>query len=103
MALLAMCMPILPGKKDMWKNMIDQVKQDPNAAAREEAGVHERTFLQETPHGDFIILTFEGRRPPRRLCQKSWAICPLSLLHSQRKSMAWMRAHPATDAHIGIR
>ena len=64
MALMAMCMPILPGKLDMWKSMIDQVKQDPNfAASREEAGVHERTFLQQTPNGDFIILTYEGDDP----------------------------------------
>ncbi len=64
MALMAMCMPILPGKKDMWKAMINDVKQDPNfAASREAAGVHERTFLQETPHGDFVVLTFEGDNP----------------------------------------
>ena len=64
MALMAMCMPILPGKLDMWKSMMEQVKQDPNfAASREDAGVHERTFLQETPNGDFIILTYEGDDP----------------------------------------
>ena len=64
MALMAMCMPILPGKKDMWRAMIDQVKQDPAfSATRENAGVHERTFLQETPHGDFVILTYEGDDP----------------------------------------
>ena len=70
MALMAMCMPILPGKKDMWKAMIDQVKQDPNfVGAREAAGVHERTFLQETPHGDFVILTFEGDNPEAGFAQ----------------------------------
>ena len=31
--------------------------------SRENAGVHERTFLQETPNGDFVILTFEGENP----------------------------------------
>ncbi len=64
MAIMAMCMPILPGKKEIWKAKIAEVKQDPNfAASREAAGVHERTFLQETPHGDFVILTFEGDNP----------------------------------------
>lgn len=64
MAIMAMCMPILPGKKEIWKGMIAEVKKDPNfAASREAAGVHERTFLQETPHGDFVILTFEGDNP----------------------------------------
>ena len=61
---MAMCMPILDGKKEKWQAMIDQVSSDPNfAASREDAGVHERTFLQETPAGDFVILTFEGDDP----------------------------------------
>ena len=64
MAMLAMCMPILDGKKEKWQAMIDQVSSDPNfAASREDAGVHERSFLQETPAGDFVILTFEGDDP----------------------------------------
>ena len=67
---MAMCMPILPGKKEMWKDMIEKVKNDPAfAASREEAGVHERTFLQETPHGDFVILTFEGDDPEASFAQ----------------------------------
>ena len=64
MALLAMCMPILAGKKEKWQAMMDQVAKDPNfAASRTDAGVHERSFLQETPAGDFVILTFEGDDP----------------------------------------
>ena len=64
MALMAMCMPILPGKKEMWLAKMEEIGQDPGfAASREAAGVHERSFLQETPHGDFLILTFEGDTP----------------------------------------
>ena len=67
MALLSMCFLILPGKKDKWQEMINSWN-DPSIKAetdkvREEAGVYERTFLQETPNGDFIILTFEGENP----------------------------------------
>ena len=70
MALLAMCMPILPGKKEMWMSMIEEVKKDPNfAASREAAGVHERSFFQETPAGDFVILTFEGDDPQAAFAQ----------------------------------
>ena len=70
MALIAMCMPILPGKKEMWKNMIQEVQKDPAfAASREAAGVHERSFLQETPAGDFVILTFEGDDPETSFAQ----------------------------------
>ena len=39
MAMMAMCMPILDGKKEKWQAMIDQVSSDPNfAASREDAG-----------------------------------------------------------------
>ena len=64
MAILAFCMPILAGKKEKWQAMMDQVANDPNfAASRTDAGVHKRSFLQETPAGDFVILTFEGDDP----------------------------------------
>ena len=67
MALLSMCMPILSGKKDKWREMIDSTNEVPLKTAidksREQAGVHERSFLQETPNGDFVILTFEGENP----------------------------------------
>ena len=44
--------------------MIDQVSSDSNfAASREGVGVHERSFLQETSAGDFVILTFDGVDP----------------------------------------
>ena len=50
MALLAMCIPILPGKMDKWKAMMAQIKSTPDFAnSREAAGVHERSFVQHTP------------------------------------------------------
>jgi len=46
MAIMAMCMPILAGKKEKWQAMMDQVANDHNfAASRTDAGVHERSFL----------------------------------------------------------
>ena len=69
MALLAMCMPILPGKMDKWKAMMAQIKSTPDFAnSREAAGVHERSFVQHTPAGDFLIITMEGEDPTA-----SWA------------------------------
>ena len=62
--MLAMRMPILAGKKEKWQAMIDQDASDSNfASSREDAGVHERSFIQETQAGDFFILTFEGDDP----------------------------------------
>ena len=71
MALLSMCLPILPGKKDKWQQMMVTINEASAKAemdkSREEAGVHERTFLQETPDGDFVILTFEVEYPAESL------------------------------------
>ena len=65
MALAAVMMPILPGKKDTWLQMMKDMMADKASAdaIRKDAGLHERTFLQETPHGDFCILTFESDDP----------------------------------------
>ena len=53
MAMLAMAIPILLGKKDLWKmevleKMIKLNKAETDGI-RDDAGVHERTFLQEPP------------------------------------------------------
>ena len=60
-------MPILPGKKQIWLDMMAKLKEEPMKstinASRNNAGVHERSFLQETPHGDFVIITMEGDNP----------------------------------------
>lgn len=68
MALIALGIPILPGKKEKWETMADQFSRpgpmkDRLDASRSAAGVHERTFLQETPHGDMVIVTIEGDNP----------------------------------------
>jgi len=63
MALIAMAMPILPGKKEKWQAMMDKMSQEPMLSemnrVRAEAGVHERTFVQ----GDLVIITLEGDDP----------------------------------------
>ena len=67
--MLSMCFPILPGKLDKWQEMIDSWN-DPSIKAqtdklRSDAGVHERTFLQKSPNGDFVIVTLEGKNPAK--------------------------------------
>lgn len=67
MALVALSLPILPGKKEQWQAMIKKMNEEPLKSAltktRADAGVHERTFLQETPAGDMVIITLEGDNP----------------------------------------
>lgn len=46
---------------------MEQVTDEPGRTefvkSRDEAGIRERSFLQEGPNGDFVILTFEGKDP----------------------------------------
>ena len=73
MALTAMTLPILPGKKEMWQKLMEQITTEPGRTefvkSRNEAGVHERSFLQEGPNGDFVILTFESEDPEASLAK----------------------------------
>ena len=66
MALFAVCMPILPGKKEQWLQKMDEIRQEPGRTFsdnREKQQGYTNSFLQETPQGDFVILTFEGDDP----------------------------------------
>ncbi len=66
MSLIAFAAPILPGKRAQWDDFMAQI-QGPRRtefdASRQRASVHERTFLQETPAGDVVIVTLEGSDP----------------------------------------
>ena len=66
MALIALAIPILPGKTPEWRAWMEELKstrQKEFAESRRAAGVHERTFLQQTPMGDLVIVTLEGDDP----------------------------------------
>ena len=66
MALFAITFPILPGKTPAWRSFIGELNGARNAdfeASRRAMGVRERTFLQPTPMGDFVIVTLEGDDP----------------------------------------
>ena len=51
MAIIAMCIPILAGKKEKWQAMMDQLTNDPNFAASRE-GIDEFQITLDTD--DFI-------------------------------------------------
>ena len=66
MPLMAVAFPILPGKTPEWRAWMDELngeRRDEFVASRRAAGVHERSFLQETPMGDLAIVTLEGAEP----------------------------------------
>lgn len=66
MALFAIAFPILPGKTQGWKHFTDELKGARRSEfneSRKQLGVRERTFLQHTPMGDFVVVTLEGDDP----------------------------------------
>ena len=72
MAMMAIALPILPGKTPEWRTFMEEVtgpRFQEFADSRKRAGVHERTFLQQTPMGDLVIVTLEGDDPGRSFGQ----------------------------------
>lgn len=66
MAMLAMAIPILPGKTDAWREFIKELngpRKGDFDASRRRLGVRERTFFQSTPMGDLVLVTLEGDDP----------------------------------------
>ena len=66
MALFAIAVPILADKAEHFKAFIGALngaKKADFAASRKRLGVRERTFHQQTPMGDFVIVTLEGDDP----------------------------------------
>lgn len=64
--LIAFAAPILPGKTENWRNFISEISttyKKEFLESRKTLGVTERTFLQTTPNGDFVIVTLEGENP----------------------------------------
>jgi len=65
-SLLALAFPILSGKTEQWRRFIAEMRGPraaDYAASRRQLGVRERTFLQQTPQGDVVIVTLEGDNP----------------------------------------
>ena len=65
MSLLAMCMPILPGKKEAWLEAVKQLNSPEAKPAadsiRENAGVHERAFLQKHQMETLLYLHMKAK------------------------------------------
>jgi hypothetical protein len=64
--LIAVTIPILPGKMNQFNKFINELKTtrfNEFAESRKKLNVRERTFLQKTPMGDFIVVTLEGNDP----------------------------------------
>ena len=93
--LIAIALPVLPGKTEQFEkfaSLLNGEKHEEFKALRTHLDVHERTFLQETPHGETVIVTLEGSNPEEALAKfgtvyKYLFICAsdmlLKLVHDQ--------------------
>lgn len=63
-AMLAMAVPILPGKLDRWRALMHDLAGPRHRewqAQRRRLGLRERLFLQHTPNGALAIVVLEAR------------------------------------------
>ena len=66
-AMLAVAVPILPGKLDQWRALMHELASPRHRdwhAQRRRLGLRERLFLQHTPKGAVAIVVLEGRDLP---------------------------------------
>jgi hypothetical protein len=66
MPMMAVALPLLPGKTAAWRKWIEELngpRWQEFVDSRQRAGVSERTFLQPRPMGDLVIVTLEGDDP----------------------------------------
>lgn len=76
MAMMAVAIPLLPGKTDAWRSWVEELngpRRQEFVESRRRVGVHERTFLQRTPMGDLVIVTIEADDPARAFAQMTGA------------------------------
>jgi hypothetical protein len=87
MAMFAITFPILPGKTPEWTSFIGDLNGSRRAefvASRAALGVRERTFLQHTPMGDFVVVTLEGDDPASAFARFAEGTDPFT---------AWFKQH----------
>ena len=99
MSVMAVTFPILPGKTPEWRTWMTELngpRHEDFVDSRRRAGVHERTFLQQTPMGDVVIVTLEGRDPSMH--SSGW---PAERMPSRTGSSA--RSEPSTESISALR
>jgi len=87
MALFAIAIPVSAGKSKQFKDLISQLngpKKADFAASRKRLGVRERTFHQQTPQGDMVIVTLEGDDPAGAFAKFGRGSDPFTLWFKQQ-------------------
>ena len=70
--LFVVAVPILPGKTEEWRKFINELRTkrfSDFAASRRRLKVRERSYFQQTPIGDLVLVTLEGDDPQAAFAQ----------------------------------
>ena len=98
--LMAFSAPIVPGKTEQWKKFISDLKTTHNkdfTDSRKNLNVRERTYLQQTPMGDVVVVTLEGDDPAAAFANSNntfseWFVKEVNEIHGfNLKDMAKMQ------------
>ena len=84
MAMLALCMPILPGKMEKWQAMINQVKSTPTLPSQGVGRSARKDLCSKDASRGLLIITLEGDNPV-----ESWAKITSSM-PPDLQSLLWM-------------
>lgn len=87
MTLLAIAFPMLPDRMDQFQHFVRDLagpKKAEFAAARLKLGVRERSFHQQTPQGDMVVVTLEGDDPAGALAKFGQGTDPFSTWFRER-------------------
>jgi len=79
--------PILPGHTDAWREFVGELAGGRSiefGESRRKAGLHEQTFLQETPMGDMVIVTLDGDHPEESFGKMVSASDPFTIWFRER-------------------
>ena len=86
--------PLLPGKTDAWKAAVAEIsgaRKDEYLRARRDLGVTKETVcLQQTPHGDFVVVYIEANDTSKIL---------QDMLDSNDAFHAWFKQAVLKDCH----
>lgn len=112
--LIAFTAPILPGKTETWNSFVNELngtysKEFTNS--RKELKIWERTFLQTTPHGDFVIVTLEGENPTEALANfansdtkfSEWFVNKVQEIHGFDMKETWTAPEMIIDSEEPVK
>jgi hypothetical protein len=100
--------PILSGQLEAWKSMVNEMKtkrKKEYKSSRKKLGItRERTWLQQTPMGDFVVVHLEGKEPSKMIQRLTASKDPFDQWFSNQITMihGLSGPPPTNELHLDI-